>query len=235
MLSFNQVSFRYGRKQVLNGINFSVGAGKIVALLGESGAGKSTIARLAAGLALPGEGNIKHADTSNTTQMIFQSSSLSLSPHLSVFELIAEGLVIKGVPQKEINTKVQDCLQSVGLASSLGNSYAADLSGGQRQRVNIARAIILEPHLIIADEPVSALDVSVQAQICNLLKAYVEQQHCAMLLIIHDLSLAEYMADEVVVLKQGKVVEQGNVEDVYQRPQHLYTQQLLAANGYSGF
>lgn len=209
MLSFKQVSFSYGNKPILHDISFTVPAGKIVALLGESGAGKSTVANLACGLLKPGAGHVIRPLKAGATQMIFQSSSLSLSPHLSVFELVGEGLLIQGRKRKNIVDEVQACLASVGLDASLSSRYAADLSGGQRQRVNIARAIIMRPQLIVADEPVSALDVSVQAQICNVLKPLVHNKQCGMLLVIHDLRLAEYLADEVVVLKQGRIVEQG--------------------------
>lgn len=233
MLRFSHVGFAYGRKTILHDISFSVPRGHTVALIGESGAGKSTLARLAAGLLQASAGVIERPQQAAATQMIFQSSSLSLSPHLSVFELVAEGLLIQGLTRAQAHARVMACLASVGLGHDVADRYAAQLSGGQRQRVNIARALIMQPQLIIADEPVSALDVSVQAQICNVLKPLVHSLNCGMLLIIHDLALAEYMADSIVVLQRGRLIEQGPAAQIIGAPQQPYTRELLRANGYS--
>ncbi len=230
VLGLFDVSFRYSndKRYAANDITFTLEQGKTLALLGESGSGKSTIAKLSAGLLQPQAGRIIKPEQGQT-QVIFQSSSLSLSPHYKVSELIAEGLIIQGQSKQQYMPQVIECMEKVGLPVSLADYYASQLSGGQRQRVNIARAIIMKPKLLIADEPISALDVSVQAQVANILKPLVKELNCTLLLIIHDLLLANYLADDIVVLKQGKIVEQGSVQKVFNQPQHTYTKALLAA------
>lgn len=231
MLHFDEVAFSYpgrgSRKPAVESISFAVEPGQILALIGESGSGKTTISRLAAGLISPSHGCIKRPI--NSTQMVFQSSSQSLSPHLTVGELVAEGLRLQGVAANTRTSMARECLLKVGLSDAFMSRHSDSLSGGQRQRVNIARAIITEPKLLIADEPVSALDVSVQAQICNLFRPLVSELGCGMLLVIHDLTLARYLADTLVVLQSGRIIEQGDADRIFSAPQQHYTQQLIEA------
>jgi peptide/nickel transport system ATP-binding protein/oligopeptide transport system ATP-binding protein len=163
-------------------------------------------------------------------QMVFQDPFASLNPRMRVGEIVAEGLVIHGLGNTaEQQAKVIAMLKRVGLSESDMQKYPHEFSGGQRQRIGIARALVLSPKVVVCDEPVSALDVSIQAQILLLLKELQAEMALSYLFISHDLRVVRHIADDIVVMHQGKVVEQGQVEVVYQRPQHPYTQNLLAA------
>jgi peptide/nickel transport system ATP-binding protein/oligopeptide transport system ATP-binding protein len=163
-------------------------------------------------------------------QMVFQDPFASLNPRMRVGEIVAEGLVIHGLGNTaEQQAKVIAMLKRVGLSESDMQKYPHEFSGGQRQRIGIARALVLSPKVVVCDEPVSALDVSIQAQILLLLKELQAEMALSYLFISHDLRVVRHIADDIVVMHQGKVVEQGQVESVYQRPQHPYTQNLLAA------
>ena len=163
-------------------------------------------------------------------QMVFQDPFASLNPRMRVGEIVGEGLLIHRLGSaKEQLQKVYQMLERVGLSADDAKKYPHQFSGGQRQRVGIARALVLEPEVVVCDEPVSALDVSVQAQILLLLKELQKEMQLSYLFITHDLRVVRHVADEMVVMKQGKIVEQGEVEQIYQSPQQAYTQDLLSA------
>ncbi|MVA81436.1 ATP-binding cassette domain-containing protein [Agrobacterium vitis] len=225
-------------------VNFSVRRGETVGLVGESGSGKTTIGRLVMRLDAPSSGNIVF-DTQNIgnlverdtlpfrkrIQMIFQDPFSSLNPRMRVGAQIAEGLEVHGIGNKADRARrVTEMLDLVGLPVDAANRYPHEFSGGQRQRIVIARALIVEPEFVVADEPVSALDVSVQAQVLNLLQDLKERLHLTMLFISHDLGVVEHLCDRVVVLYLGRVMEIAPRDALYARPRHPYTEALLSAS-----
>jgi peptide/nickel transport system ATP-binding protein len=225
-------------------VSFSIRRGEVVGLVGESGSGKSTIGRLVLRSVDATAGTITFDGTRIDTlsqgalrplrrrmQMVFQDPYASLNPRLRVRSIIGESLdahqLARGAARER---RIGDLLEIVGLQAAHADRYPHEFSGGQRQRIGIARALAVEPDLIIADEPVSALDVSVQAQVLNLLQDLRRQFDMAMLFISHDLDVVELMCDRVIVLYLGRIMEVGSVEDICRSPQHPYTQALLAAS-----
>ena len=214
------------RVQVLHDVSFEIKRGEILGLVGESGCGKSTLARTILGIEKDKTGTIVH----NTfrPQMVFQNPYGSLNPYKKIGWIIEEPLrVSKKYDGKERKKKVLELLERVGLPESYVNRYPDELSGGQRQRVAIAAALIQQPEFIILDEPVSALDVTVQAQILRLLFEVKEQYDLSYLFISHDLNVIYQVCNRVMVMKKGEIVECGEVETIYEHPQHPYTLQLL--------
>lgn len=233
-----------GEKVAVRDVTFDVMPGETVGLVGESGSGKSTVARSVIGLIKPNSGTLTFGGHDIThyspgqlkavrreMQMVFQDPFASLNPRLTVRDLIAEGWrVHKDVsPEHEWTKAAKELMERVGLNPDYSGRYAHQFSGGQRQRIGIARALALKPKLIICDEAVSALDVSVQAQVLNLLQDLQQEFGLAYLFISHDLSVIEHLCDRVLVLNQGEVVEQGDVRHVFASPQHHYTKTLLSA------
>lgn len=225
-------------------VTFEILKGETLALVGESGCGKSTLGRLLLRLIEPSEGRVVFEGTDLTSlshekmramrrkvQMIFQDPFGSLSPRRSIAEIISEPLDAFGLvrSKKERRERVADLLNQVGLPPTYMDRYPRQFSGGQRQRIGIARAISLEPGFIVADEPVSALDVSVQAQIINLMQDLQEKKGFSFLFIAHDLAVVRHIADRVAVMYLGRIVEIGPKKAVYSTPQHPYTQALLSA------
>jgi ABC-type oligopeptide transport system ATPase subunit len=229
--------------QALAGVDFSLAAGRCLGVVGESGSGKSTLARLVMALERPSSGQVLlagddlHALPAAALrqrrlkmQMVFQDPYGSLDPRRMVGTSVAEPLaLLTEATAAERNERVAQALHEVGLAPADAAKYPHEFSGGQRQRIAIARALIVRPALIVADEPVSALDVSVQAQVLNLLMDLRERLDLSLLVISHDLAVVNLLADEVLVLQAGRVVERGAPEALFARPQHPYTQRLLAA------
>lgn len=226
-----------GKKSVLKDINLDIKRDEFFGLLGESGCGKTTLAKAVLGL-LPFEGSIKvdgksydkknRLDYYSSVQAVFQDPLSSLDPKKTIGFTIEEPLVVhKRLTKKERIIKVDEMLERVGLDSSYKNRYPSELSGGQRQRVCIASALMLEPKLLVADEAISSLDVSVGAQILNLFRELHEEMEFAMLFISHNLDVVYYLCSKVAVMQNGKIVESGIVEDVYENPQTSYTKQLL--------
>lgn len=227
----------------LDDVSLQVKRGTTLAVVGESGSGKSTLARGILRLLPLDHGQVIFDGQDFLTldqaslrtarrhmQMVFQDPFASLNPRMRVGEIIAEGLVIHGVgDKKQQQNSVFVMLEKVGLKAEDASKYPHQFSGGQRQRIGIARALILQPKLVICDEPVSALDVSVQAQILLLLKQLQQEMGLSYLFITHDLRVVRHIADEVLVMQKGKVIEQGSVETIYNAPQQKYTQQLLSA------
>lgn len=215
-------------KEVLHGLSFDMDEGQIVGLVGESGSGKSTIAKAILSL-IPYTGKIELMEEAYPS-MIFQDPYSSLNPSKKVGWLLDEALYLDGVKDKEIRKKkVSEMINLVGLSDEFLSRYPKELSGGQRQRVCIGLALMQEPKLLIADEPVSALDVTIQAQILELLKKLQHTLGLSILFISHDLRVVYNFCDKVMILKDGVIVEQGNPKEVYANPQHEYTKELLSS------
>ncbi len=240
--------FRITRKfttKAVDGISFSIEAGKTYGLVGESGSGKSTTGRSIIRLYTPTDGEIyfkgtKISDKLNDEtrkllrtkiQMIFQDPMSSLNPRKTVLSIVSEGLtnLNKNLSEDEITKKVCEVMEKVGLNPSYISRYPHQFSGGQRQRIGIARALIMEPELIIADEAISALDVSIQAQVVNLLKSIQKETGISLLFIAHDLSMVRYISDKIGVMHLGHIVEQGNKNEIFLNSIHPYTISLLSA------
>jgi oligopeptide/dipeptide ABC transporter ATP-binding protein len=240
--------FRIGRKQIVHavdGVSLSIAAREIVGLVGESGSGKSTFGKTLVGLHAKTGGEVylegeklpqRYAPAdfqryARRMQMIFQDPYSSLNPRMTVGEIIGEGARLQpGENSAAVRAKVEGWLERVGLERGYGARYPHELSGGQRQRVGIARALILEPTFVVCDEPISALDVSVQAQIVRLLGELKASLGLTLLFIAHDLSMVRYLSDRMAVMYLGSLVEIGPSEEVYTRPLHPYTQMLVASN-----
>jgi oligopeptide transport system ATP-binding protein len=240
--------FRVNRNytvKAVDGVSFDIYPGETYGLVGESGSGKSTIGRTVIRLYKPAAGTIEFMgrDISGgldpetrlilrtKMQMIFQDPMASLNPRRKVFEIISQGLRRRGFsPNREdAADQVYRIMDKVGLSRDFSGRYPHQFSGGQRQRIGIARALIMNPELIIADEAISALDVSIQAQIVNLMKSIQQESGAALLFIAHDLTMVKYLSDRVGVLHRGRLVETGTKDEIFSRPVHPYTRSLLSA------
>ena len=244
-----------GHIQALNDVSFQLAAGKSMGIVGESGSGKSTLARLVMALEKPTQGKVmfKGQDLNalpqdalrrarSDFQMVFQDPYGSLDPRQKVLRIVSEplsstlnnpsgqALNAQALSPQDLKDRAAQALTEVGLRASDLDKYPHEFSGGQRQRIAIARALITRPSLIVADEPVSALDVSVQAQVLNLMMDLQERYGLSYLFVSHDLAVVNLMCDDVLVLQHGQLVEAGSADDIFLRPQHPYTQELLSAN-----
>ena len=231
--------------KAVNGVSFEINSGETYGLVGESGSGKTTIGRSIIRLYDPTDGEIifdgknifgkMNNDTKKflrqNMQMIFQDPMSSLNPRKKIGDIIGEGLDINHLYSNvdERNEKISAMLKKVGLSPAHAQRYPQQFSGGQRQRVGIARALIMNPKLIIADECISALDVSIQAQVVNLMKDIQAETNCAYLFIAHDLSMVKYISDRIGVLHKGYLVETGTTQEIFDNPIHPYTKSLLSA------
>ena len=239
-------SFRMGRKSLLRAVDdvaLSIKRGETYALVGESGSGKTTLGRLMLGIcsADSGEvlmggssicfkGNKERLEFARKAQMVFQDSYASMNPRMKVGDIVAEGIDIHRIcTGKERAGRIQELLGLVGLSGDLECRFPHELSGGQRQRVGIARALAVEPEFLVCDEPISSLDVSVQAQIINLLLDLQKKKCLTYLFITHDLNMARHVADRIGVMYKGRIIESGLNSDVWKNPLHPYTRALLSA------
>jgi ABC-type glutathione transport system ATPase component len=229
---------------VLHGVNLEVRRGETVGIVGESGSGKTTLGRTLIGLVKPAAGSVRFDGVDITTlderamrplrrrmQMIFQDPMSSLNPRHTIGRILTQPMRLHGLASDPASARgrAHDILDRVGLAASTMDCYSHELSGGQRQRVGIARAVVLRPDFVIADEIVSGLDVSTQAQVLRLLKELTSEMHLALAFISHDLSVIRSICDRVVVMQSGRIVEQGPCEQVFAAPQAAYTRMLLDA------
>ena len=231
--------------KAVDDVSFDIYKGETFGLVGESGSGKSTVGRAIVNLYQPTAGEILFNGQSNQerrslkqrrlfnkeVQMIFQDPYASLNPRMKVRDIIAEGIDVHGLAhnEKERNDRVNQLLETVGLNIDHATRYPHEFSGGQRQRIGIARALAVEPQFIVCDEPISALDVSIQAQIINLLEQLQAERGLTYLFIAHDLSMVKYFSDRIGMMYRGKLVELADAEELYANPQHAYTQSLLSA------
>ena len=234
---------KIGDVRAVDGVSFTVRKGETLGLVGESGCGKSTLGRTVLRLEDPTEGRILFDGTDlahasgpelfrmrRELQIIFQDPYSSLNPRMTVGEIVREPLVVHRVGTRaEQVEKVRGLLETVGMASETLERYPHEFSGGQRQRIGIARALALDPKLVIADEPVSALDVSVQSQVLNLMVRLQRERGLTYVFISHDLSVVEHVSDIVAIMYLGRIVEQGPVQEIFERPAHPYTRALLEA------
>ena len=241
--------FKLGKHAVIKAVDdvsFQLKKGEIFGLVGESGSGKSTVARCIMNIYKPTAGKIlyngidvcdksqfrkHHKMLESSRQIIFQDSTSSLNQRMTVADIIAEPMSIHHIkpPRGSLRAETEYQLGYVGMDASYLDKYPTELSGGQRQRVAIARALSMEPELLVADEPIASLDVSIQAQIINLLRHCNREHNCSVLFIAHDLSMVEYICDRVGVMYHGKLVELAPTADLYANPQHAYTKALLSA------
>ncbi|MBZ9558409.1 MULTISPECIES: ABC transporter ATP-binding protein [unclassified Modicisalibacter] len=226
----------------LDEVGFTLGRGETLGIVGESGSGKSTLGRCIVGLETPDSGGIRLAGTDLRTltgqalreqrrhiQMVFQDPYASLNPRIRVGMAIAQGPIANGVPRARALERARQLLTTVGLDAAAADRFPHEFSGGQRQRIGIARALALDPELIVADEAVSALDVSIQAQVLELLERLKTELSLSLLFITHDLRVAAQICDRLIVMQTGCIVEQGSAERIFQAPSHPYTRELLAA------
>jgi oligopeptide/dipeptide ABC transporter ATP-binding protein len=235
-----------GERQTLravDGVSFSVKEGSVFSIVGESGCGKSTVARLILRLITPTEGNILFEgkdirelrgtalrEFRESVQIIFQDPFASLNPRMTIFDAVSEPLRIhKIAPKGELKERVVKLVTSVGLQPDILDRYPHEFSGGQRQRICIARALAVSPEVIVADEPLSALDVSIQAQILNILRDLKDREGISFLFISHDLRVVRYFSDEIAVMYLGKIVEHAEAEELFNNPLHPYTVVLLSS------
>lgn len=239
LLQVDHLCQYFGKNRAVDDVTFEIYRGEVFGLVGESGCGKTTTGRCIMGLYPITSGQILFGGRpivagrpggEKGIQMIFQDPMASLDPRMTVREIIGEGLIIGGLRDRgELERRVSEMLELVGLRREYADRYPHEFSGGQRQRIGIARAIIMNPELLIADEPISALDVSIQAQVMNLLSELREKMNLTVLFIAHDLSVVKYFSDRIGVMYMGKLVELAPSEELFAHPLHPYTKSLLSA------
>jgi oligopeptide transport system ATP-binding protein len=226
LVEINFVSKYFGHIKALDDVNFSIEAGSSFGLVGESGSGKTTLARIILKLIKPSEGDIAYDGgfSRKDYQIVFQNPYTSLNPRMKIGDILREPLKIH-----KIKADIRQILSDVELDENYINKYPHELSGGERQRIGIARAISIQPKFLVLDEPVSSLDMTIQADILKLVKKIKEKFGLTLLLIAHDLSVVKYMCDRVAVMKNGIIIEKGNIEEIFIKPEQSYTKLLLGS------
>jgi peptide/nickel transport system ATP-binding protein len=243
LLSVSDLKTNYGAINVLAGVSFDIAEGETYALVGESGSGKTTLLRAIAGLAPAQEGTIcydgkdirgfsdrKMRPLRKEISLMFQDPIGSLSPRLPIGSLITEPYRIQGMKDRDLDSEASRLLEMVNLPADLASRYPYQLSGGQARRVGVARALALEPRLLLADEPTAGLDVSVQGELLNLLNDLRERFQLSMLIITHNLNVVRHVSDRMGIMYLGRLVEEGTTEDIFHHSRHPYTRALLSAN-----
>lgn len=241
---YQQQGYQHPHVHALNGINLTIDRGEVVCVVGETGCGKSTLARVLMGLLEPSKGQIyyqsQRIDNLNkksrmpfrkSMQMIFQNPYTSLNPRMTIFQTLSEPIAFHNphLSKIEVDEKVVELMQAVDLNPDLSDSYPHEFSGGQRQRISIARALSVEPDFIVADEPLASLDVSVQAQVLNLMMDKQEERNLTYLFITHDLTIVKHFANRVVVMYLGQICEIADANTLFNQARHPYTQALISA------
>lgn len=222
-----------GLVKALDGVSFQVEEFKTLGLVGESGCGKTTLAKIILGLEMPNEGEIifdrsKVSNFRKDVQIVFQNPYNSLDPKMRIIDLVSEPLIVhKLLPKKELKARVAGLVRLTGLDESVLSRYPIEFSGGQRQRICIARALASEPKFLVLDEPISSLDLTIQAQMLDLFLALKEKFKLTFIFISHNLAVIKHIADSIVVMRQGKVVEQAGVDELFRQPKDKYTQLLI--------
>lgn len=239
LIKATDLSFSYGVQATLQGVSFEINSGRNLGVLGESGSGKSTLLKLVVGLLAPTTGTLEingqsHKSFSSDVQMIFQDPYSSIDPRQKIRDVIAEPIKsFKLGPTEDrkewIESRVIEMLKAVGLSTDSLDKRAREFSGGQRQRIAIARAIITEPKILLADEPVSALDLATKVRIIELLSELTDNKKTSIVLVSHDMASIAAIADDVIVMKDGQIVEQGSKDQILRNPHHPYTQTLLSS------
>lgn len=247
ILSVNNLEVTFGSRRhpfrAVKGVSFDVYKGETFGIVGESGSGKTTIGRAIIRVVPTSGGSIKfkgkeiagridrttNREITQKIQMIFQDPMASLNERAKIDYIVSEGLLGRGIPKDEIRTRVDKALHDVGLLSEFASRFPHEFSGGQRQRIGIARALVMNPEFIIADEPISALDVSIRAQVLNLMSQLQKERGLTYLFISHDLSVMKFICDRVAVVHKGLIVEMAESESLYRHPLHPYTRALLSA------
>ena len=212
-------------------VSLEVGQGRTLGVVGESGSGKTTLGLMLAGILRPDQGSVEVGTGPHGVQIVFQNPYASLNPRFTVAHILMEPLLLHGVgtTRLEREERARELLDQVGLPRNAMGRYPHEFSGGQRQRIAIARCLALRPEVLVCDESVSALDVSVQAQVLNLLRDLQDEYHMSYVFISHDLAVVHHMADDILVMQQGRVVEAGPADRLFADPQHPYTRRLLEA------
>lgn len=229
LIEIKNLSVKYKNFYALKNINFDIEAGDIVGIAGQSGSGKTTLLKAISNIEKEYEGEIK-LNIKKPVQFVFQDPSSSLDPRMRIYEIVGESLFIKGRKKdEEAISEITKILQKVGLNSDILFKYPFEISGGQKQRVAIARAIITEPELLICDEPISSLDISISAQILNLLKDLSDEYKFTLIFVSHDISSIYYLTKKVIILYRGEMMEWGDTQKIINKPSHPYTKLLISS------
>jgi ABC-type dipeptide/oligopeptide/nickel transport system ATPase subunit len=236
----NELGFSYGKSRVLHDITLEIRSGQRLGIVGESGSGKTTLAKLLAGVLHSGRVTVngkpwshwpRRSDARRAVQLVQQDPFASLTPHISAHSAVAEAARVTGrTPRRNAGQRAGELLNAVGIGSHLASRRPGALSGGQCQRVSIARALAADPSILLADEPTSSLDLSVQAQIINLLLTLTNSRGLGLVLVSHDLAVIRHLTERVIVMQRGRIVEEGPTSEVMAAPQHEYTQMLCEAD-----